>query len=121
MKYFLWKPTPCKRVKVSLYKDLYDHRMDMTKAGLWLSLFVGGLLVALISSFTQYNTKAEGEEFRVRSVVRDFCLGAVVSATVYSFLPESVDELVTTAAASVAALKPVEAAEIELQTGPARF
>jgi hypothetical protein len=95
--------------------------MDVTKAGLWLSLFVGGLLVALISGFTQYNNKGENEEFRIRPVIRDFCLGAVVSATVYSFLPESVDQLVSSAAASVVALKPVEAAEIELQTGPARF
>lgn len=92
--------------------------MDLTRLGLWLSLCVGGLVIALISLYVQYSTKGQDEEFRFRPVIRDFCLGAVVSAVLYSFLPESVDQLLDS-------VKSVEVKDVsndvELQTGPARF
>lgn len=93
--------------------------MDWTKAGLWVSLLVGGLVLCIISSYSQYATKDPNEEFRIRPVLRDFCLGAVGSATLYSFLPESLDNMLNNVT-SVTDVK-VESPEIELQTGPARF
>jgi hypothetical protein len=90
--------------------------MDLTKAGLWISLFVGGLVIGLISAYIQY-TSNKDDEFRFRPVVRDFCLGAVVSAVLYSFLPESIDDLVN----SVKVEATVTPSDVELQTGPARF
>lgn len=90
--------------------------MDLTKAGLWISLFVGGLVIGLISAYIQY-TSNKDDEFRFRPVVRDFCLGAVVSAVLYSFLPESIDDLVN----SVKVESTVTPSDVELQTGPARF
>jgi len=92
--------------------------MDLTRLGLWISLCVGGLVVAALSAYTQYATKQD-EEFRFRPVVRDFCLGAVVSAVFYSFLPESVDDVLNTL--TKVEVKDVAASDIELQTGPARF
>lgn len=96
------------------------HRMDLTKVGLWISLFIGGLVIALISAYVQYANKTQTEEFRFRPVLRDFCLGAVVSASLYSFLPESVDELVVSVT-KLPEIKEVDLKDIELQTGPARF
>jgi len=90
--------------------------MDLTKAGLWISLCIGGLVIALISAYSQY-TSNKDDEFRFRPVVRDFCLGAVVSAVLYSFLPESIDDLVN----SVKVESTVTPSDVELQTGPARF
>jgi hypothetical protein len=92
--------------------------MDLTRLGLWISLCVGGIVIAALSAYSQYSTKTSDEEFRFRPIVRDFCLGAVVSAVLYSFLPESVDELLNSVKVE---LKDVEANDIELQTGPARF
>jgi hypothetical protein len=92
--------------------------MDLTRLGLWISLCVGGIVIAALSAYSQYSTKKSDEEFRFRPVVRDFCLGAVVSAVLYSFLPESVDELLNSVKVEV---KDVQANDIELQTGPARF
>lgn len=93
--------------------------MDITRVGLWLSLCVGGFVIALISGYIQYSNKHQEEEFKYRPVIRDFCLGAVVSAILYSFLPESVDQLVENV--SNVELKEVSSNDIELQTGPARF
>ena len=90
--------------------------MDLTKAGHWISLWVGGLVIGLISAYIQY-TSNKDDEFRFRPVVRDFCLGAVVSAVLYSFLPESIDDLVN----SVKVESTVTPSDVELQTGPARF
>ena len=94
--------------------------MDWTKTGLWVSLLVGGLVVCIISAYSQYVTKDPNEDFRMRPVLRDFCLGAVSSATLYSFLPESLDTMLSSVTTPMAEIK-VEAQEIELQTGPARF
>ena len=96
--------------------------MDFTKSGMWKAVLAGGIVIALASYIYQIYTKDPSEEVRVRPVVRDFCLGAFVSASVYMFLPESIDSLIDSTANAVASATAVAApVEIELQTGPARF
>ena len=96
--------------------------MDFTKSGMWKAVLAGGIVIALASYIYQIYTKDPSEEVRVRPVVRDFCLGAFVSASVYMFLPESIDSLIDSTASAVASATAVAApVDIELQTGPARF
>lgn len=102
--------------------------MDFTKSGLlgqfgmWKAVLAGGIIIALASYIYQVYTKDPSEEFRVRPVVRDFCLGAFASASIYMFLPESIDSFIDTTATAVASATAVATpVDIELQTGPARF
>lgn len=96
--------------------------MDFTKSGMWKAVLAGGIVIALASYIYQIYTKDPSEEVRVRPVVRDFCLGAFVSASVYMFLPESIDSLIDSTANAVASATAVAApVDIELQIGPARF
>ncbi len=96
--------------------------MDFTKSGMWKAVLAGGIVIALASYIYQIYTKDPSEEVRIRPVVRDFCLGACVSASVYMFLPESIDSIIDSTASAVASATAVAApVDIELQTGPARF
>lgn len=96
--------------------------MDFTKSGMWKAVLAGGLVIALASYIYQIYTKDPSEEVRIRPVVRDFCLGACISASVYMFLPESIDSLIDSTANVVASATSVATpVDIELQTGPARF
>jgi len=92
--------------------------MDFAKSGAWKAVLAGGVLIAIASYIYQASTKEASEPLKVRPIVRDFCLGACVSAAIYMFLPESIDSLIDTTTAAVSVAAPVD---IELQTGPARF
>jgi len=70
--------------------------MDFTKSGTWKAVLGGGVLIAIVSYIYQVYTKDPSEQFRYRPVVRDFCLGACLSAAVYMFLPESIDSIIET-------------------------
>jgi hypothetical protein len=85
-------------------------RMDYP-AGFWIALAVGGSLAGLVNFAQQYS---KGESLRYNSIIRDFCIGAFLTATVYMVLPESVLSQI-----SVGELTKVP--DIELQTGPALF
>jgi hypothetical protein len=95
--------------------------MDFTKSGTWKAVLAGGVIIAIVSYMYQVYTKDPSEEFRYRPVVRDFCLGACVTAAVYMFLPESIDSIIDSTATAVAAATVATPVDIELQTGPARF
>jgi hypothetical protein len=102
--------------------------MDFTMSGLsaqsgmWKAVLAGGVIIAIASYIYQVYTKEPSEELRIRPVVRDFCLGACVTASVYMFLPESIDSFIdSTATAVVTATAVSTPVDIELQTGPARF
>jgi hypothetical protein len=107
--------------------------MDYAKPGFLIALLIGGCLVAALSFAQQAFTKDPEEPFRMRAVFRDFFIGAFLTSTAYMFLPESIDSIVSSgsdffsaplggsgagAGAGAAAATP---ADIELQTGPARF
>ena len=109
--------------------------MDYTPPGFWVAIGGGGSLVASLSAFQQFSSKQPGEDFRTRAVVRDFCLGAFLTAVLYMFLPESMLSWVSagqtlvsstvnklsTASSSTTPQSGGSFGDIELQTGPARF
>lgn len=96
--------------------------MDFTKSGTWKAVLAGGIVIALASYIYQLYTKDPSEEMNYRPVARDFCLGACVTAAVYMFLPESIDSFIETTTSAVTSSVALAApADIELQTGPARF
>ena len=92
--------------------------MDFTKSGVWKAVLGGGILIAIASYIYQVYTKEPTEEVRLRPVLRDFCLGASVTASIYMFLPESFDSILAYTETKPSVASPVD---IELQTGPARF
>ncbi|NDB61342.1 hypothetical protein EB001_23325 [bacterium] len=97
-----------------------------TKPGFWMALAIGGALVGAASFAQQSMTRKDGEPYRLRSVVRDFILGAFLSATIYMILPDSVDSLTTflmkTGGSPISAsLSSSASSDVELHTGPARF
>jgi hypothetical protein len=107
--------------------------MDYTQPGFWVAIGVGGSLVASLSAYQQFTMKQPGEEFRTRAVVRDFCLGAFLTAVLYMFLPESMlswvsagQNLVSSTVTKLSSNTAPQTqsggfGDIELQTGPARF
>lgn len=108
--------------------------MDYTQPGFWIAIGVGGSLVASLSTFQQFSMKQPGEDIRVRAIVRDFCLGAFLTAILYMFLPESMLSWVSagqsivsstvTKLSSPSNTSPQSGGsfgDIEIQTGPARF
>jgi len=95
-------------------------RMDYTQPGFWIAISVGGSLVGSLSAFQQYTNKEE--EFRTRAVIRDFCIGAFLTAIIYMFIPDSIQSIITTVSTSTTNLATkVSSPDIELQVGPARF
>lgn len=108
--------------------------MDYTQPGFWVAIGVGGSLVASLSAFQQISQREPGQNFRARAVVRDFCLGAFLTAVLYMFLPESMlswvsagQSLVSSTVNKISSSTSSQAhqgggfGDIELQTGPARF
>ena len=94
--------------------------MDYSKPGFWISLGVGGCLIAAASFAQQMMTKEKDEDFRMRAVFRDFCIGAFLTAVIYMFLPDSIESWIS--AAKGAITKPEQSGgDIELNVGPARF
>jgi hypothetical protein len=67
--------------------------MDYAKPGFWIAIIVGGAIVAILSAIQQYST-AESP-FTFRPIFRDFFLGSFVTASMYMFLPESFDSMVS--------------------------
>ena len=95
--------------------------MDYLKPGFLISLFVGGALIAACSLGQQMYNKTPEESLRMRAVFRDFVLGAFLSATLYTFLPESIDTFVSSGPQFFTKNLEGGGSDIELQTGPARF
>lgn len=90
--------------------------MDLSPYGFWIAIFIGGTVIAAFSAYQQYTS----DEFRVKPVVRDFIIGAFLAAVAYMFVPETIQELLTSSQSSMSNIMPTSN-EIELQTGPARF
>ena len=108
--------------------------MDYTNTDFWITIFVGGSIIAAVSAGQQIFWKSPDnpQEFRKRAVIRDFCIGAFLSAILYMFLPESFQGLIstsTTAAQSVSSTikNSIQSGgssnleSLEIRTGPARF
>jgi hypothetical protein len=97
--------------------------MDTSQPGFWIAILIGGAVIAAASAFQQYSTKPE--QFNTKPVIRDFCIGAFLTAVIYMFIPDTVQNLLSsgqTALSSMASSSQATAnADVELQTGPARF
>jgi hypothetical protein len=107
--------------------------MDYTNPEFWIALGVGGSLVGAMSAGQQFMNKNSNQpysEFRVRAVIRDFCLGAFLTAILYMFLPDSFHSMISFGQDTLTKIggsvtekvsKSVSFSDMELQTGPARF
>jgi hypothetical protein len=100
--------------------------MDTSQPGFWIAILIGGTVIAAASAFQQYSTKHE--QFNTKPVIRDFCIGAFLTAVIYMFIPDTVQNLLSssqtaasTALSSMASSQATANADVELQTGPARF
>ena len=98
--------------------------LDLTKTSLWISVFIGALVVAAASAgFQKYSDESE---IKVKAVIRDAILGGIFVAMAWTLVPDSmtsITESVTTTVVSAAntASLPVKAPEIDVQVGPAHF
>jgi hypothetical protein len=88
--------------------------------GFWIAIAIGGAVIAALSAAQQFmKDKSEPySEFSIKPVARDFCIGAFLTAAIYMMIPDSIQSLVTKASEW---LPKSSGAEVELQTGPARF
>jgi len=105
---------------------------DYTQPGFWIAISVGGSLAASLSAVQQFTTKEANQEIRYKSILRDFCIGAFLTAALFIFLPESMlswvsagqSALSDTVASTITKISPNQGGglqDIELQTGPALF
>jgi Na+-driven multidrug efflux pump len=95
--------------------------MDYSQPGFWIAIGIGGTLVGTLSAAQQYSSK---EEFRMRAVLRDFCIGAFLTAIIYMFIPDTIQSLLSSVSETTSNLATKVSAvteDIELQVGPARF
>jgi hypothetical protein len=102
--------------------------MDTSQPGFWIAILIGGTVIAAASAFQQYSTKPE--QFNTKPVIRDFCIGAFLTAVIYMFIPDTVQNLLSSGQTALSSMASSHAsasssssanADVELQTGPARF
>ena len=98
--------------------------MDSSQPGFWIAILIGGAVIAAASAFQQYSTKPE--QFNTKPVIRDFCIGAFLTAVIYMFIPDTVQNLLSSGQTALSSMASSQAtapanADVELQTGPARF
>ena len=112
--------------------------MDYTNTDFWIAILAGGSVIAAASAGQQIYWKdpdAVQEGIRVRAVVRDFCIGAFLTAILYMFLPESFQNIISAGSSAAQSMKSAVSTSvgtaastsfsglesIEIRTGPARF
>jgi hypothetical protein len=112
--------------------------MDYTQPQFWIALSIGGASVATLSAVQQWYTlkQAPEAEFRIRPVLRDFCIGAFLTSIIYMFLPDSITSMIESGQKSLSSytssMMPAQqsgggsidmqdAPKFEIKTGPARF
>jgi hypothetical protein len=113
--------------------------IDSSQPGFWIAIAIGGSLIASASAYQQYTSNLQGQEFSSKPVIRDFCIGAFITAVIYMFLPDTIQAMLSsgqTAASDMLHSMTKDSAssvsasasgnqglpnDIELQTGPARF
>ena len=115
--------------------------MDYTQPHFWIALTIGGILVASLSTAQQLLSKHSeepySESFRIRPVLRDFCIGAFLTSFIYMLLPESMTSWIEAGQATftntIAAVQKQAGGalptlsstpagqDFDLQIGPARF
>ncbi len=117
------------------------RRMDYSNTDFWIAIVAGGGVIASLSAGQQIFWKDVDapQEFRTRAVMRDFCIGAFLTAVLFMFLPESFHGIISAGTSAAQSMKSsVSSAiqnggstsgitsgsgleSIEIRTGPARF
>jgi lipid-A-disaccharide synthase-like uncharacterized protein len=110
---------------------VFAGRMNVPNSGFWVAIGIGGAVIGTMSFVQQYNSKDSNQEIRFRSIFRDFCIGAFLTAIIYMFLPDSIDSLVSSGKSMISSsftggarsitTSTTTNSDIELQIGPARF
>ena len=102
--------------------------MDYTNTEFWIAIGLGGSLIASLSAGQQVLHKDPSEPFKVKSVVRDFCFGAFLTAILFMFLPDSFHTWISAGSSAVQTVTETVkkggssfTSDYELQVGPARF
>lgn len=109
--------------------------MDYTKTDFWIALAIGGTVCAVANvglQLTKKDPESNQQGFRVRSVVRDFCIGAFLAAVIFMFIPDSISNMISGAQSAVGSVSKgfsgggegstvAPSGDIELRLGPARF
>lgn len=112
--------------------------MDYTQPQFWIALSIGGALIATFSAVQQWYSQKDSSEaqFRIRPVLRDFCIGAFLTSVLYMFLPESITSMIEsgqkTLTSYTSSMLPSQQSgggsidlqdsmKFEIKTGPARF
>lgn len=109
--------------------------MDYTKSEFWIALAIGGSVCAAGNTLLQLTRKSPEESqkgFNVRSILRDFCIGAFLAATVFMFIPDSITNLISGAQGVVGSVSKsmsgggditstAHSGDVELRLGPARW
>lgn len=94
-----------------------DASQPSSQLGFWIAIIIGGAIIAGFSAYQQYTS----DEFRVKPVVRDFCIGAFLAAVAYMFVPDTIQQWISSSQSTMASIIPSAPIEMELHTGPARF
>lgn len=112
--------------------------MDYTQPQFWIALSIGGALIATFSAVQQWYAIKDSSEaqFRIRPVLRDFCIGAFLTAVLYMFIPESMTSILESGQKSLSSytssiipaqqsggglIDIQDSPKFEIKTGPARF
>jgi hypothetical protein len=90
---------------------------ETSQFGFWVAILIGGAVIAAFSAYQQYTS----DEFRVKPVVRDFCIGSFLAAVVYMFVPDTIQQWIASSQSTMSSIIPSAPIEMELHTGPARF
>jgi hypothetical protein len=101
--------------------------MDYTNTDFWIAIGVGGTIIGSASLAQQLLNKNNSDPYsgiKGKSVLRDFFLGAFLTALLYMFLPESFQSWISSGKSAVESITPSlpkSVSEYDLQIGPARF
>jgi len=97
--------------------------LDLTKTSLWISVFIGALVVAAASAGFQQYSAEEGSTVNVKGIIRDAILGGIFVAMAWTLIPDSMtvltDNVTNTVSKTVTATTNVS--DVDVQVGPAKF
>lgn len=105
--------------------------LDLTNPKFWISILIGGILLAAVSAgFQKASAESEEELINTKGVLRDGLLGGIFVAMAWTLLPESMSSLTesvtntvsnATSTVSSTVQKTGSEMDFDLQVGPAKF
>jgi hypothetical protein len=105
--------------------------MDMLEnPSFFVSVVIGGILLAAISAGFQYMNEENNKEIKSKAVLRDGILGIIFTAMAWNFFPDTMGNLSNSVTSKVSAATAESAKSIgggsggfeyDVQVGPPRF